>query len=361
MGISSFLGVLSLIGFLAFLGGVALVVLSASQGRPVRTGILLAVVGLIVGVLFNFISQGILIVQPQQVAVVFNTLNGNLETERRSGTSIVIPVIQEYTLYPINQQEYTMSGTLAEGQRAGDDAVPARTSDGQAVALDVTVLFNIDPTQANLIHTRWPNNYADGFIRPTVRSLVRDVVSGYTATDIYSDGRTEMQLAIETQLREKMLVEGLLLTDMLVRDITFSDQFAQSIENAQIARQEAERARLIVEQRQQEAAQARAVAQGESDSAVTRAEGEAASIVLRAQAEAEALRLVSQQIAANPSLIQYQYIMSLADNVNLALIPSNSPFLFDLESLAAGNADFTAPPVPDALIPAMTPTATPGS
>ncbi|MBK8023440.1 MAG: hypothetical protein IPK19_18920 [Chloroflexi bacterium] len=156
-----------------------------------------------------------------------------------------------------------------------------------------------------------------------------------------------------------MVAEGLTLNDLLVRDITFSEQFSQSIENAQIAQQEAARARLIVQQREQEAAQARAVAEGERDAEITRAEGEAQAIILRAQAEAEGLRLVSQQIAANPTLIQYQYIQSLADNISLALVPSNSPFLFDFESIAA-NPDFVAPQVPDltpaTIVPELTPT-----
>lgn len=43
---------------------------------------------------------------------------------------------------------------------------------------------------------------------------------------------------------------------------------------------------------------------------------------------------MSEQIAANPSLIQYLYVQNLSDNVNIALVPSNSPFLFDFESLA---------------------------
>src|SRR5215216_6452162 len=99
MGVSSILGALSVLGFLAFVGGIALVVLSASQGRPVRNGILLAVIGIVVGIVFSGISEGILIVQPQQVADVFNTLNGELEDPpRRAGTRIVIPVVQQVTL-----------------------------------------------------------------------------------------------------------------------------------------------------------------------------------------------------------------------------------------------------------------------
>ena len=130
-----------------------------------------------------------------------------------------------------------------------------------------------------------------------------------------------------------MSEEGLILTDLLVRDITFTDEFAQSIERAQIAEQRAAEARFQVEQRRAEAEQARAVAEGERDAEIARAEGEAQAIILRAQAEAEGLRLVSEQIAENPELIQYEYVRRLADNINIALVPSSGPFLFDFDSL----------------------------
>ncbi len=334
MGISSILGALSLLGFLLFLGGIATVVLSASQNRPVRGGVLLAVVGIIIGILFSVISQGILIVQPTEVAVIFNTLNGDLEDPpRTAGTHIVVPVLQTVTIYPISQQEYTMSGTSNEGARTGNDAVRARTVDGQEVSLDITVLYAIDPTKANIVHTRWPVGYQDNFIRPTVRGFVRDTISQYRAVDIYGEQRTAVETNIQDLLAIRMAEEGFTLSDVLVRDITFSDQFSQSIENAQIAQQEAERARLVVQQRQQEAEQARAVAAGERDAAITRAEGEAQAIVLRAEAEAQALELVAQVLSDNPNLIQYQYVQNLSDNVQLMLVPSNSPFLFDFQSL----------------------------
>ena len=62
-----------------------------------------------------------------------------------------------------------------------------------------------------------------------------------------------------------------------------------------------------------------------------------------AAAEAEALRLVSEQIAANPNLIQYTYITELAQNVSLIMVPSNSPFLFDASSFTDLGDDFEAP------------------
>jgi len=139
--------------------------------------------------------------------------------------------------------------------------------------------------------------------------------------------------------------QGLTLSSVLVRDITFSQQFSASIEQAQIAQQEAQRANLVVQQKQYEADQLRAQAAGQRDAAITIAQGAAQATVLQAQANAEALRLVSEQLAANPLLLQYQYIQTVGPHLNVALVPSNSPFLFDLNGLTA-NPNFNAPPVP---------------
>ncbi len=359
-GISSVLGTLALLGFLAFIAGVALVVLSASQGRPTRQGISLALVGILVGLVFSVISQGILIVQPTEVAVVFNTLNGTLEDPpRRAGTSIVAPVVQTYTIMPISQQTYVMSSANNEGDVAGDDAVSARTSDGQEIKLDVSVIYGVDPTKANTVYTRWRDRYTNDFVRPTSRGIVREVVSGFAAQQIYGADRATMEQQAQDKLAARMQDEGLLLTDLIIRDITFSPEFAASIERAQIAQQDSEQARFRVQQRLQEADQARAVAAGQRDAAIAAAQGEAQSIILKAQAEAEGLRLVSQQIAANPALIQYQYIQKLSDKIQLALVPANGPFLFDFASLAKSNPNFTAPDVPSSSLDLATPEPTP--
>jgi regulator of protease activity HflC (stomatin/prohibitin superfamily) len=354
-GISGILGTLALVGGVLFLAGVAIAVTSVSQGRSARGGILLGGIGLVVGLLFGVISQGILIIEPTQVGVIVNTLSGQFEIPRQAGTSVVIPVVQIYYVYPISQQQYTMSGTEGEGAIRGNDAVQGRTSDGQEVALDITVLYSVNPSKVNDLHQRWQTGYQDNLVRPTVRGLVRDVVSGYSAEDIYGDKRTEMEAEMQVRITERFDQEGLTLTDLLVRDISFSDLFRQAIEQKQIAAQEAQQAQLRVAQRENEANQLRAQADGERDAAIAIAEGDAQAIVLRAQAEAEALRLVSQQIAANPSLIQYLYVQNLSDNVNIALVPANSPFLFDFSSLAQPNSEFVAPEVPT---PEPTPDAT---
>jgi regulator of protease activity HflC (stomatin/prohibitin superfamily) len=375
-GISAILGTISLLGFLLFLIGVGLVVVAASQGRSVRGGVAIAIIGVLVGLAFQLISRGVIVVQATERAVVFRTLSGELADPRDPGTHIILPVLEEAILYDIAVQNYTMSGTPQEGQVQGNDAVRARTLDGQEVFLDLTVLYSVsdDEQDINTLHRKWFNvstgrpNYSDGFVRPTSRSIVRDVTSRFTAQGIYGEQRTALAQEAEALLVEAFAEEGLILESLLLRDVTFSGQFTNAIEQAQVAEQDARRAEIRVREVEQEAQQNIARAEGERDAAIERARGEAESIVIRAQAEAEALRLVSEQIAVNPALIQYLYVQNLSDNVNIALVPSGSPFLFDFDSLAAANPDLVAPDTgfeatefdaqPSTPVPAATPTPT---
>ncbi len=340
MGISALIGAISLVGFLLFLVGIGQAVVSASQGRPVRTGIILSIVGLAVGLLFSIVSSGIIVVSPQERAVVFNIISGDLvEPSLSSGTHIIIPILQSATIYDIAQQEYTMSDISSEGDQSGEDAVVARTRDGQEVRLDITVIYSANQDNVNQIHRRWQIRYEREFVRPTVRSEVRSVVATFTAEGIYGQtssldaageevlrGRAEMQSDIELAVASEFREEGLKLTNLLVRNINFSRDFAQSIEDKEIEQQRLERAETEAQRRETEA-------RGLANAAIAKAEGERTARILIAQAEAEALRLVSEQISDNPTLIDYLYVQNLSDNITIALVPSNSPFLFDFRGL----------------------------
>ena len=132
--------------------------------------------------------------------------------------------------------------------------------------------------------------------------------------------------------------QGLTLTSLLVRQIDFNESFSQSIEEKQIEEQKLQRART-------EAQRIRTEASGLADGAEETARGRANARLIEAEAEAKALRLISNQIAANPNLIQYLYVANLADNVTFALLPSNAPFIFNVDDFVDLGADFNAPEV----------------
>ncbi len=344
----NFGSILQLIAILAFgvgILGVAFSFTLASQGRSARGGVLLSVIGFIAGIVMFIISAGILIVEPARAAVIINVLTGELEEPARApGTSIIIPGLQEFIIYPTDQQEYTMSGISSEGRQAGDDAVEALTIDGQEIRLDITVLYRVAREDVNQVHLNWQNRYENGFIRPTVRAIARDVVSQFEAEAIYGVDREALGGAIQERVGARMEEEGITLTSLLVRQIDFNDAFAQSIEQKQIAEQDLQRART-------EAERDRTVASGLADAAEEEARGRANARLIEAAAEAEALRVISDQIAANPNLIQYLYVSNLSDNVSFALLPSDSPFIFNVDDFTQLGEDFEAPAVTETNLP----------
>jgi prohibitin 2 len=348
-GISGVLSLIALLGFLVFVGGAVLAVVAASQGRSARGGVLLAIVGLVAGIIFSVVGQGIVIVEPTEVAVVVNTLSGAVEEPRRAGTSVIVPIVQRVAVtYPITQQEYTMSTVDDAGGRVSDVPVEGRTNDGQTVLMDVTIIYRILPDEADELYRNWNENYFEGFVRPTARSIIREVVSAYSAEEIYSTARVQLGDDIEEAVADRFSQEHMELTDLLVRGITFSDDFTDAIEQKVVAEQNLERARTEAQRVQTEA-------QGQAQARIAAAEGEAQSRTIQAEAEARALQLISEQIAANPQLIQYEYIKNLSDNVELVLVPSNSPFLFDFNSLMAGSSGTTGA-VPPPVVTTETPT-----
>jgi regulator of protease activity HflC (stomatin/prohibitin superfamily) len=339
MNFGGLLGIVAILAFGVGILGVAFAFTLASQGRSARGGFLLAVVGFAAGVVLFIVSSGILIVQPARAAVIVNVLTGELEDPARApGTSIIIPGLQEYIIYPTDQREYTMSGISSEGRLQGNDAVEALTIDGQEVRLDITVLYRIERVDVNQIHLNWQNRYESDFIRPTVRAVARDVVSQFEAEAIYGLEREALGGRISDVVGREMKEQGLTLTSLLVRQIDFNDAFANSIEEKQIEEQKLQRARTEAERVQTEAS-------GRADAAEQEARGRANARLIEASAEAEALRVISDQIAANPNLIQYLYVANLSDNVSFALLPSDSPFIFNVNDFADLGADFAAPGV----------------
>ncbi|HZY45605.1 MAG TPA: prohibitin family protein, partial [Anaerolineae bacterium] len=170
------------------------------------------------------------------------------------------------------------------------------------------------------------DNYIQSFIRPTTRNIIYNTASRYKVEEIYGALRAQLQKEIEDQLRIQFDQEGLVLDAFQLRNVTFSPEYAQSIEQKQIAQQQSEQAKLLVQKAQQEADQVRATAQGLADAAVTKAKG-----------DAEALRQIAAALKDNPELLMYTYIQKLAPNVGLILLPSggSNPFIIDLKQLQA--------------------------
>jgi regulator of protease activity HflC (stomatin/prohibitin superfamily) len=318
----------------AFIVVLGIVIMRASRKQPTKGLSSLLVGVLIFAMVISVISAGIVFIEPNERAVVvspyaFRAPNGYLEEAITPGLRWIVPG-ENARIYSISRQTYTMSAASAEGNVVGDDSIRARTKDGQEVFIDASVIFQVDSSKVTQLHIEWANRYRDELVRPTTRGIVRDIASQYGIEEIVSTERASLESAITESMEEKFLENNLILVDFVLRDIHFSAEYAVAVEQKQIAEQQAQQAKFVVESKKQEAEQARQVAEGVADAAVIAAQGEADARLIQAEAEAAALELINNAIKNNPDLLTYQYIEKLGPNIDVMLLPSDSPFLFPL-------------------------------
>ncbi len=334
MALVSIVGILALVSWLAVVGVIALAVTRGVSGRPMRSGWLLVLVVLGVAIVLNVLAAGLVFIEPSERGVVITVSAGGIRQEAlQPGLHWVVPFAESVIPYSISRETYTMSIAPEEGALAGDDSVESRTSDGQVVRVDASVIFSVDPNHVVDVHIRWQNRYLDGVVRPLSRGIIRDTVAQYQIEQVYSSDRAEMTDLIKAELTRRFEENGLILVDFVLRNIAFSEEYAASVEQKQIAEQLAQQAALTVEQRRQEAEQARQVAQGLADAVVIKAQGDAEARLIEAQAEAQAIELLAAALALNPDVLTLEYIQKLAPNIQVMLVPTDNPFLLPLPSL----------------------------
>ena len=132
------------------------------------------------------------------------------------------------------------------------------------------------------------------------------LTSGYSVIEVYSAKRMTLQNEIQRTLEEMLKKSFIVLDEVLLRNVQFSTDFQKAIENKQIAQQEVQRMKYVLE----------------------RQELERQRKIIEAQGEAESLRLKGKALAENPLLVQYEYVKLLSPNVQAIITDQNSIFNF---------------------------------
>lgn len=331
MNLVSIVSFLSVIAWMVTIGVVALLVIRSTRGRPMPNGFALLLVTGILAIALSVLAAGLVFIQPSERGVVITVGEGGVRSEAlQPGLHWVVPFAETVVPYSISRETYTMSIAPEEGAIAGDDSIEARTSDGQVVRVDASVIFSVDPAQVVDVHIQWQDRYIDGVVRPTTRGIIRNAVAQYGVEEVYGSQRVAMSDQISQELTDSFRENGIILVDFVLRNIAFSPEYAASVEQKQIAEQLAQQAFFVVEQRRQEAEQARQVAQGQADASVIAAQGEAEARLIQAEAEAQALEMLGAAIAANPGVLTLEYIQKLSPNITVMLVPNDNPFLLPL-------------------------------
>ncbi len=246
--------------------------------------------GALVLILLATVLQCLLVVPAGTRAVVFNSLTGLKPQPLGEGLHLLLPVVETPIFYDVRTQTYTMASQRSESQSLGDDALKVLSADGQQITLDVSVRFRLDPAQVSHLHQTIGPSYVDKVIRPEVRTVMRNELALHRAIAVFSEEREEIQENVEQQLSSIFAENDLILQNVLLRNVRFSDQFQTAIEQKQIAEQEKERERFLVE----------------------KAELEKQRVVVLAEGEAQSIQLQGEALKQNPEVVQLDYVRKLA-------------------------------------------------
>ena len=246
------------------------------------------------------VSSSVVIVPAGERAVVFDNFQGVLDKTRNEGMTFVVPFVQQPTYYDVKTQTYNLGTNDTQNNLGGDNnenAIEARTSDGQTVHVELSVQFHPKADTLPELHKTIGRDYVGKIIVPAIRSEVRAVIGKYTVESVYSENRQEIENKIEENLKSIFDRNHIVLQDVLIRNTRFSEEYQKVIEAKQVALQEAERMQYVLQKQRQEKERK----------------------IVEAQGEAEAIRIKGQALSANPRLIQYEYVQKIAPGVKAVI------------------------------------------
>jgi len=149
-------------------------------------------------------------------------------------------------------QAYTMSVAPTEGERKGDDAIEALTSEGLKVKLDITAWFRLIPEQAPEVYRRIGLDYVSKVVRPLLRTSIRDIAVKFSAEDIYSTKRDEFVRRIQERAVELAKGKGIEIDRILLRNVQLPKEVEDAINAKITADQEAQKMEFVLEKERKE-------------------------------------------------------------------------------------------------------------
>jgi len=197
----------------------------------------------------------------------------------------------------------------------GKDHLSSFSQETQDVFVDATANIRVDSKDIQSLYRNVGADYINILVSPRVRQAFKDETVKFRSVDI-APHREEIRKAVGDRLRHELGIRSIVVEDLLLDNISFLPEFQKSIENKQIATQNA-----LAEEQNIVAAKNRA------QQVVETARGTAQRTLIEATAQAQANEKLAASIT--PQLVQYQMVTKLAPNVSTIMMPTSQPFIMD--------------------------------
>ncbi|KAF0234785.1 MAG: hypothetical protein FD181_3616 [Prolixibacteraceae bacterium] len=187
--------------------------------------IIIAVVVLIFLLLFG--GRMFLIIQAGERGVIFKPYTTGLDKDNvySEGFHIIAPWNDMY-VYNVREQQR-------------DEPMDVLDKNGLSISMDVTVRFNPSFDRIGNLHEQFGINFVNVLVVPEVRSCVRRVAGRYTAEEIYSTKRAEVEQSIIEETKKILSENYIEMKALLIRSINLPEQIKGAIESKLKQEQEA--------------------------------------------------------------------------------------------------------------------------
>jgi regulator of protease activity HflC (stomatin/prohibitin superfamily) len=211
------------------------------------------IVGIIAFIVLMALSSSLFYtISATERAIVFYPFGMGLDKERvmEPGMHMKAPWNDVY-VYTVNEV-------------SSDENMDVLDKNGLSIHVDITVRFFPIPDKIGFIHEKFTKNYVNVLIIPEVRSTVRQVMGRYTAEEIYSTKRAEVENSITTETEKILHASNVTATAVLIRSINLPEQIKAAIENKLQQQQESLAYQYRLDKEKSEAERKRIAAEGES-------------------------------------------------------------------------------------------------
>ena len=236
--------------------------------------------------------HSVVTVQPGHMGVIYNRVGGLKDKATLTeGMNFLIPWFQRAVVFDIRTRPQLIN-------------TQSGSKDLQMVQISLRVLFRPSPQDLPEIYRQLGTDFDARVLPSIVNEVTKAVVAQYNASELL----TKRDL-VSKQIRE-MLVKrsgdfNILLDDVSITHLAFSKEYTAAVEAKQVAQQDSERSKYVVEKALQEKK----------------------TIVIKAEGEARSAELIGNAVKENPAFLQLRKIEASREIANTVVNSSNKVYL----------------------------------